>query len=830
MATHDILFNFRPNGQFPIDSRIVAANEAARYAIPAGAVYEGLVVYEELTEKLFLLNDESNANNIDGWTEINTGSSGTGGQSETSLFQSGAGGTLQETFWIGTKGQYDARSDDQKASETVHYITDDLTLVTGAGENTNTYLLSDFGITSTAAQIDHAAQELEGISLGADIATADSTTVFTNKSGAISQWTNDSGYLTTQISHTNVVDESSTVTVNADSTQTNGGSVDANGDLTINVDLPDLTTLITRENVLNDDFDPTGLWDFRNATVLGVEGGGGDITKADVDAALGTGNQSADRFYTSNNGGSWENFPDTEIADGSITNAKLDDALQTAITEAGTALQSLPTINLSDLSADVQTTLGEIDTALQEVPFGNQSTDVAVWARGNNTTTQIPADILENALSSDTVRTYADVAAFTAESGVTWNKGDRAFFEDTNNYYFYTGTDGNTSVVLANDFVQLTVDDITTLTGYTALNGRVMANDSKVSFDSTSSSKVGNISVTQPVDLDAMESNIATNNAKVTYNSTDSTKVGNISITQPVDLDTIESNVATNNNKNSYPSGDATKVGHLTVTSATDLDTMRSNVQTNNSKVSYNSTDSAKVGHISVTQAVDLDTMESNIATNNAKTSFPGSPWAATNDYVTGSVVSLLVSGVWRIYIRTGVAITGNASNASPDSSTNWTILTSDASADVAAYLASTGTKTINGRVGIGREPQQAELEIFTELSQTRFRLFSDDDQICSIQFRDGSGVATNLRHNHANDAFDIVHTGSVAMSVTPTGVSFNRPVTGGGISSLSVGPNLPTSPVSGQEHYLDADEAPNTIGLYKYINDTVLWVKITTT
>ena len=614
MATHDILFNFRPNGQFPIDSRVVASNEAARYAIPAGAVYEGLVVYEELTGKLFLLDDASNANNIDGWTEINTGSSGTGGQSETSLFQSGAGGTLQETFWIGTKEQYDARSDDQKASETVHYITDDLTLVTGAGENTNTYLLSDFGITSTAAQIDHAAQELDGIALGDDIATADSLTIFTNKSGAVSQWTNDAGYLVSETSHSDVVDSNSTVTVVADSTQTNGGNVDSNGDITINVDLPDLSLLITRENVLNDDFPVTGLWDFRNATTLGIEGEGGEVTKAAVDTALGTGNQSADRFYTSNNGGSWENFPDTDIADGSITNAKLDTFLQTAITEAGTALQSLPTIGVSDLSQDVQDTLGEIDTALQTVPFGVESDEVAVWARGNNTTTQIPADILENALSSDTVRTYADVAAFTSESGVTWNKGDRAFFEDTNNYYFYTGTDGNTSVVLANDFVQLTVDDITTLTGYTALNGRVEANDAKTSFDSTSASKVGNISVTQPVDLDTMESNIETNNAKVTYNSTDSAKVGHLTVTAATDLDTMRSNVETNNGKVTYNSTDSAKVGHLTVTAATDLDTLRSNVGTNNSKVTYNSTDSTKVGLITVTEAVNLDTLTSDVA------------------------------------------------------------------------------------------------------------------------------------------------------------------------------------------------------------------------
>jgi len=43
------------------------------------------------------------------------------------------------------------------------------------------------------------------------------------------------------------------------------------------------------------------------------------------------------------------------------------------------------------------------------------------------------------------------------------------------------------------------------------------ANNAKISFDSTASTKVGHITVTQAVNLDTMESDIATNNAKVSY-------------------------------------------------------------------------------------------------------------------------------------------------------------------------------------------------------------------------------------------------------------------------------------------------------------------------
>jgi hypothetical protein len=87
----------------------------------------------------------------------------------------------------------------------------------------------------------------------------------------------------------------------------------------------------------------------------------------------------------------------------------------------------------------------------------------------------------------------------------------------------------------------------------------------------------------------------------ISFDTTASTKVGNITITQPVDLDTMESDIATNN----------AKVG-ITAQQASDI-------TTNNAKISFDTTASTKVSNISVTQSVDLDTMESDIATNNAK-------------------------------------------------------------------------------------------------------------------------------------------------------------------------------------------------------------------
>ena len=84
----------------------------------------------------------------------------------------------------------------------------------------------------------------------------------------------------------------------------------------------------------------------------------------------------------------------------------------------------------------------------------------------------------------------------------------------------------------------------------------------------------------------AQASDITTNNSKITYPSVDSTKVGFISVTQAVNLDTIESDTATNNAKITYPSIDSTKVGFISVTQAVNLDIIESDTATNNAKVS----------------------------------------------------------------------------------------------------------------------------------------------------------------------------------------------------------------------------------------------------
>ena len=242
------------------------------------------------------------------------------------------------------------------------------------------------------------------------------------------------------------------------------------------------------------------------------------------------------------------------------------------------------------------------------------------------------------------------------------------------------------SVNGATGVVSLDTSDLTDVSTTAPSNGQVLQ------YNSTSSNyEPVTLSSTAPVDsvnsqtgavvLDADDiSDAATTNKFTT--AANLTKLGNISVTQAVDLDTMESDIATNNAKNTYPSADATKVGHISVTQAVDLDTMESNIATNNAKNSYPSADATKVGHISVTQAVDLDTIESDVATNNAKV---GITTQQASDITANNAKVSMVLG-----ITAGTALEGDT--VIP---TNNNQLTNGAS-----YITASSTDTLTNKSG----------------------------------------------------------------------------------------------------------------------------------
>jgi len=187
----------------------------------------------------------------------------------------------------------------------------------------------------------------------------------------------------------------------------------------------------------------------------------------------------------------------------------------------------------------------------------------------------------------------------------------------------------------------------------------ITANTAKNSYPSGDATKVGHISVTQAVDLDTMESNIATNNAKISFDSTSSSKLSGIEASADV-TDTanvtaagalMDSEVDADIKTLSLPANTTISTFAKTILDDADASAVRttigagtsdlalgtssstalagdtttisgsqaSAITANTAKNSYPSADSAKVGFISVTQAVDLDTIESDVATNNAK-------------------------------------------------------------------------------------------------------------------------------------------------------------------------------------------------------------------
>lgn len=61
---------FQITNNEPVDSRFSVANSAARLGFSSANVYEGLTVYQQDTNKYYILVDTANWNNESGWQEV----------------------------------------------------------------------------------------------------------------------------------------------------------------------------------------------------------------------------------------------------------------------------------------------------------------------------------------------------------------------------------------------------------------------------------------------------------------------------------------------------------------------------------------------------------------------------------------------------------------------------------------------------------------------------------------------------------------------------------------------------------------------------------------
>ena len=113
MAVVDFINTFRIQADQPIDSRFVLEDEAARFAYPTGALYEGLLVYQVDTKVLWTLTDVSNKDNASGWSRetsddivsiIATDVKSNGYRDLVFTFESGKVITIENAFKEAEKG------------------------------------------------------------------------------------------------------------------------------------------------------------------------------------------------------------------------------------------------------------------------------------------------------------------------------------------------------------------------------------------------------------------------------------------------------------------------------------------------------------------------------------------------------------------------------------------------------------------------------------------------------------------------------------------------------------------------------------------------------
>ncbi len=297
-------------------------------------------------------------------------------------------------------------------------------------------------------------------------------------------------------------------------------------------------------------------------------------------------------------------------------------------------------------------------TATQSVDVDTLATQVAANTAKVGISTAQAAEIAANTAKIGITTAQADaITANTAKAGISP--------EESTKLGYITATQAvdldtlETSVAANSAKVGISTAQSAEITANTAKVGittaqaaEITANTAKTGISTAEATKLGHVSVTQAVDLDALESSVAVNTAKtgittvqaaeITANTAkagittaESTKIGHLSVTQAVDLDALESSVTANAGKVGITTAQAAeitantaKVGITTAqvseitanTAKVGITTAQANAITaNTAKAGITTTESTKLGHLSVTQGVDLDALESNVVANTAK-------------------------------------------------------------------------------------------------------------------------------------------------------------------------------------------------------------------
>ena len=226
-----------------------------------------------------------------------------------------------------------------------------------------------------------------------------------------------------------------------------------------------------------------------------------------------------------------------QATDITTNNAKvgISTSQSNAIT-ANTAKISFDSTSSSKLSgieanADV-TDVANVTTALNSISVKELS-DISTSSPSNNQVLQFKTS--SNKFEPTTLTSTAPVDSVNSQTGVVVLDTDDIAEGSSNLYFTDVRVAANSTVAANTAKTGITTSQANAITANTAKVGittdqanAITANTAKNSYPSGDATKVGYISVTQAVDLDTMESNIATNNAKISFDSTSSSKLAGI--------------------------------------------------------------------------------------------------------------------------------------------------------------------------------------------------------------------------------------------------------------------------------------------------------------
>ena len=226
-----------------------------------------------------------------------------------------------------------------------------------------------------------------------------------------------------------------------------------------------------------------------------------------------------------------------QATDITTNNAKvgISTSQSNAIT-ANTAKISFDSTSSSKLSgieanADV-TDVANVTTALNSISVKELS-DISTSSPSNNQVLQFKTS--SNKFEPTTLTSTAPVDSVNSQTGVVVLDTDDIAEGSSNLYFTDVRVAANSAVAANTAKTGITTSQANAITANTAKVGittdqanAITANTAKNSYPSGDATKVGHISVTQAVDLDTMESNIATNNAKISFDSTSSSKLAGI--------------------------------------------------------------------------------------------------------------------------------------------------------------------------------------------------------------------------------------------------------------------------------------------------------------